>query len=195
LVKITSIYIGEKFKKRGGKEMKKTLKIILIVMLCSLIILAFGACAKNAEKPNDNPGSKVEENNEDLSPDQDNPGSGNDETSDEPDTGTKVAGKILTDNYPLEINNYLEENKMEETQNAFNINNRTYIVMTMGEQSTGGYSIELQDLVLKDSGLHVYVKYQRPGEVAATVITYPTLVVETDGIYEGHYEIVYHIER
>ena len=84
---------------------------------------------------------------------------------------------------------------MEETQNAFNINNRTYIVMTMGEQSTGGYSIELQDLVLKDSGLHVYVKYQRPGEVAATVITYPTLVVETDGIYEGHYEIVYHIER
>jgi len=183
----------KKFKNNGGKEMKKTSKVLLIMMLCALIILTFGACTKNSAQPNGEPnvshGSETEQNNEELSSDQDgqdNSGSGDDQANDESGSGSKVAAKVLTDNYPLEISNYLEENKAKETQRAFNVNNKTYIVLTMGEQSTGGYSIELKDLVLRDSGLHVYVKYNKPGEIAATVLTYPTLVIETDDIYEGH---------
>ena len=65
----------------------------------------------------------------------------------------------------------------------------------MGEQSSGGYAIKLKYLILKDGALNVFVEYEKPGEIATTVMTYPSLVIETDGIYEGHYEIIYHIQR
>jgi len=108
-----------------------------------------------------------------------------------------VKGKILVENYPADITKYLADHKDKETQQAFNINNRTYIVLTMGQMPSAGYQIELKDIVLKDGTLTVFVKYEKPGknDNVATVITYPTLVIETDDIYEGHYEIQYNIEK
>jgi hypothetical protein len=108
-----------------------------------------------------------------------------------------VQGKVLTGDYPKEISAYLEENKEKETQQALNINNRTYIVMTMGEKSSAGYQIQLIKVSLQDGTLMVEAKYQKPAkdEQTATVMTYPSLVIETDDIYEGHYLIDYVIEK
>lgn len=166
--------------------MTKSLKIILITLLCILVAFSLTACS----------GSKipVTGENEPVSSDEQ---TGKNLGQDDQKQGDGVIGKIITDNYPSEITKYLEANKKKETRQAFNINNRTYVVLTMGQQPSAGYSLELKDLILKDGALKVFVKYEKPMKDAAvaTVITYPSLVIETDDIYEGHYEILYDIEK
>lgn len=162
--------------------MKKAIKLFLLIALSILLAVSFVGCAAN-EKPPAEEKPQVG----------DSPQNG----SDEPKEYNGEIGNVLTEGYPAEIQKYLEENKLEETQQAFNINNKTYLVLTMGEQSSAGYAIELKDLVLADGTLKVFVKYVKPGKdaVVATVITYPSLVIETDKIYEGHYEIAYDIKK
>lgn len=153
--------------------MKKTLKVFLLVTLSIMLAVSFVGCAgaNDGDSPQNGSGDPKEYNG--------------------------VTGKVLTQGYPAEIEKYLDENKLKETQQAFNINNQTFIVFTMGEQTSAGYAIELKDLVLGDGILKVFVKYVKPdkGDIVATVMTYPTLIIETDKIYEGHYEIVYDIEK
>ncbi len=163
--------------------MRKSLKVLLLSALSILLVVSLIGCSTGAnDKPpvDDNP------------PAGDSPQNG----SSDPKEYNGVTGKVLTQGYPTKIENYLEENKLKETQQAFNIDNRTYLVLTMGEQTSAGYAIELQDLVLGDGTLKVFVKYVKPGkdDIVATVMTYPSLVIETDDIYEGHYEIAYDIE-
>jgi len=109
----------------------------------------------------------------------------------------EVKGKILTEGYPAEISSYLEANKTKETQQAFNINNKTYLVLTMGQRPSAGYHIELTKLGITDGKLIVQAEYvkPKPDELVATVITYPSLVIETDDIYEGHYSIEFVIDK
>ena len=182
--------------------MKKKMKVLMITVLSIILVVSLAGCSTGADnKPlvDDSPkGGQV-----------DNPvgdEKGTEPAGDPSDGGVKkdepvdfngLTAKVMTQGYPAEIEKYLDENKMSETQQALNINNRTYIVLTMGEQTSGGYAIELKDLVLADGALKVSVKYIKPGkdDIVATVITYPSLVIETNDIYEGHYEIEYDIEQ
>lgn len=181
--------------------MKKTMKVFLITVLSIILVVSLAGCSTGADnKPlvdNSPKGGQV--NNPDDNKGTEPAGDPSDEgvKKDEPIDFNGVTAKVMTQGYPAEIEKYLDENKMNETQQAFNINNRTYIVLTMGEQTSGGYAIELKDLVLADGALKVSVKYIKPGkdDMVATVITYPSMVIETDDIYEGHYEIEYDIEQ
>lgn len=67
----------------------------------------------------------------------------------------------------------------------------------MGEQRSGGYSIMLKAMTLKDGKLVINASYIKPGkdDNVSMAITYPHLVIETDKIYEGHYEIDYQIQK
>ena len=182
--------------------MKKTIEILLITALSIILVVSLTGCSTGADnKPlvDNNPqaggvGSPAD-NNQGSQQTGDPAGEG--VKKDEPIDFNGVTAKIMTQGYPAEIEKYLDDNKMNETQQAFNINNRTYIVLTMGEQTSGGYAIELKDLALADGVLKVSAKYVKPGkgDMAATVMTYPSLVIETDDIYEGHYEIGYNIEK
>lgn len=156
-------------------KMRKSLKVFLLIALGILLVVSLAGCS-GIDKPQ---AGYFPQNG-----------------SDEPKEYNGVTGKVLAQGYPAEIENYLDENKLKETQQAFNINNQTYLVLTMGEQTSAGHAIELKDLVLGDGTLKVFVKYVKPGkgDIVATVMTYPSLVIETDKIYEGHYEIVYDIE-
>ena len=168
--------------------MKKAFKVFFLIALSIVLVVSFGGCSKPpiTEKPpgqngNTNPPANGEQ-----------PGDG-----DEPKEYNGVTAKVIKVDYPTQIESYLQENQAKETQQAFNIDNRTYIVLTMGEKTSGGYAIELKDLVLGDGSLKVFVKYIVPGkdDITTTVMTYPSLVIETDKIYEGHYEIEYEIEK
>lgn len=156
--------------------MKQSRKIITMVLLCLMIAFPLTGC--NDKPVNSGQGGK-----------------------DIVQNGLKewegVRGKVIKESYPAEIVKYLEDNMKKETQQAFNINNRTYLVLTMGQQPSAGHSVELKNIILKDGTLKVLVKYEKPGknDMVAEVITYPTLVIETDDIYEGHYEILYEIEK
>lgn len=190
--------------------MRTPLRIFVITVLCVLLVFSLSGCfaSGKTENANSNPNPLVDNNEKngdsDIIPDKagDEPVSNEEQAGknpglDDQKQGDGVKGQIINDNYPSEITKFLEDNKKKETQQAFNINNKTYLVLTMGQQSSAGYSIELKELILKDSALKVYVKYQRPKKdaVVATVLTYPCLVIETDDIYEGHYEIFYDIEK
>ncbi|KUO65787.1 MAG: hypothetical protein APF84_00585 [Gracilibacter sp. BRH_c7a] len=171
--------------------MKKTLRVCLLIVLSILLIVSLGGCSSGInDKPpvEDNPPAGDSGHGDPV---------GGDDGNNEPKDFNGVTAKVLSQGYPAEIEKYLENNKTKETQQALNINNRTYIVLTMGEQTSGGYTIELKDLVLEDGILKVFVKYVKPGkdDMVATVMTYPSLVIETDKIYEGHYEIAYDIEQ
>jgi len=183
--------------------MKKVLKLIIITAICVTLIGVMSGCfGKNTQDSANNPPAVSEPDNSGT-PD----GKGGDTDSGQ-DTGNNIGlnefkqwdgvkGKILTDNYPEEITQYLKDKQDKESQQVYNINNKTYIVMTMGSQSTAGYQIELSDLILKDGILKVVAVYEKPGkdDNVAQVISYPVLVIETDDIYEGHYEITFDIEK
>lgn len=165
--------------------MKKNRGKFLIIILSLLVALSLAGCAAGGKGADNN----SKENPPVVSQPNINP--------DELKQWDGVKGKILAENYPADITKYLDDHKEKETQQAFNINNKTYIVLTMGQMPSAGYQIELKDIILKDGALKVFVKYEKPGnnDIVATVITYPTLVIETDDIYEGHYEIQYDIEK
>lgn len=194
--------------------MKKSLNKSIIMFICLILVVSLMGCSTSntaATGPKAEQGGKAGDNSQ--TPDKPagntdkqtsgntSPGKGGDEGQNVKPGELKqwdgVKGKILTDDYPAEINKYLTDNQSKETQQAFNINNKTYIVLTMGQKPTAGYLIELKDMSLKDGALKVFVKYEKPGkdDMAAEVITYPSLVIETDDIYEGHYEILYDIEK
>ncbi len=176
--------------------MKKKIRSIAVTFLCLLIAGLLIGCSSNkntAVSPAGNSQNQENSPSTGTQPDQ----TGNNISPNDLKQWDGVKGKIMTSNYPSEIAEYLEDKQQNERQQAFNINNRTYIVMTMGRQSSSGYQIELKDIVLKDGTLTVEVKYEKPGkdDNALTVITYPSLVIETDDIYEGHYLIKYDIEK
>lgn len=173
--------------------MNKSLRLVGIVLLCIAVGLALTGCSFGKDSTDSQP--KESQSNQGSTPGQggDQPVNNNDELK----QWDGVKGKVITNNYPAEIVKYLEDNKTKETQQTMNINNRTYLIVTMGERPSAGYSLELQNLALKDGTLKAKVKYQKPGkdDITATVITYPSLVVETDDIYEGHYMIEFDIEK
>jgi len=173
--------------------MKKSIKKVLIAILCVLVVLSVTGCTRGSENPGVN--DPIHGQGNETAKDKDQAGKNIDSNTERQWDGVK--GKVLTGDYPEEIIKYLEDHKQNENQQAFNVNNKTYIVMTMGEQPSAGYIIELKDVVLKDGALKVFVKYEKPlkDDMVATVITYPSLVIETDDIYEGHYEILYDIEK
>lgn len=178
--------------------MKKAFKIFFLIVLSIVLVVSFAGCFKASI--NENPPSENGSINPPVNGEQPKPGNGptnGNGNQDEPKAYDGVTVKVIKTDYPAQIESYLQENQAKETQQAFNIDNRTYIVLTMGEKTSGGYAIELKDLVLGDGSLKVYVKYRVPGKDDATtaVITYPSLVIETDKIYEGHYEIAYEIEK
>lgn len=160
--------------------MKKAVQCLTLVAICVFLIIGLTGCTNTTKPPE--PSEPVVQ-----------PGDGNDGQL-QPEI---VPGNVLTDDYPAEIQKYLEANEQQETQQALNINNHTYIVMTMGEQRSGGYSIKLDKIELKDATVMVYADYIKPGqdEGVTMALTYPHLVIETDKIYEGHYLIDYQIRK
>lgn len=184
----------------------KWLRSIGIVLICFLAVLTLSGCtnAGDVGKPEPQLENKGGDGMPNQGTDSDQgskpPGQGGDQpvsNQDELRQWEGLKAKVINDNYPAEISRYLEANKEKETQQALNVNNKTYLVLTMGQKPSAGYGIELKDLSLKDGSLKASVKYIQPAKdaIVATVITYPTLVIETDDIYEGHYLIEYDIEK
>ncbi|MGI6449907.1 MAG: protease complex subunit PrcB family protein [Desulfitobacteriia bacterium] len=196
--------------------MKKISQVTLVTILCILVGFSLLGCSPGGKAPKATPDTHSSDNagNSAAGQEGNNPmdngptgqeentpagsgAGGQDAVEGELQQWDGVKARILTENYPEEISKYLEENRAKETQQAFNVNNRTYLVLTMGQQSSAGYGIELQELKLGDGTLTAVVSYQKPAKdaIVATVITYPSLVIETDDIYEGHYLIEYDIQR
>ena len=83
--------------------MKKKLRLLLSVSLSILLVISLIGCSAG-------------DNNKPL-------------VDKDPKAGEQVPANIIKSDYPAEIEKYLDENSQNETQQAFNIDNRTYIVL------------------------------------------------------------------
>ncbi len=86
---------------------------------------------------------------------------------------------------PAEIEGWIEENKYGFGGHTHVYDDQLYILATYGERPTGGYSVEITEIVEKEDQLEVSVHYTAPeeGEPVTQAITYPydlVIVEETE---------------
>lgn len=87
---------------------------------------------------------------------------------------------------PEELMNMIEQKKEKPFKLTFTSKGKEYlyIVVGYGEQSTGGYSITVEDFSLADNAIYVDTNLIGPkkDEVVTQVFTYPFIVLKTEFI-------------
>lgn len=84
--------------------------------------------------------------------------------------------------YPIQVQEELESIRLSGGSKVISDSSYTYILLALGERSTGGYSIQIVDIaeVLEDGQPLLTVKAKElkpaPDAMVIQVITYPTLV-------------------
>jgi hypothetical protein len=83
-------------------------------------------------------------------------------------------------NLSEEAQKELEERRNEEGSYVFTDNDKNYLAVFAGVRNTGGYDIEIIEVVLVDSELMVSVEMMEPGPdmVTTQALTYPMDLVE-----------------
>ena len=76
----------------------------------------------------------------------------------------------------------LPEYRNLERALACSIDDKVYVVVTRGEKTTSGYSVNIKKMTMNDNRLEVYAAYSDPeeGKAVSQVLTYPYAVAVTD---------------
>lgn len=84
-----------------------------------------------------------------------------------------------------ELSEWVRENSNTEGIYHKKYNNKDYIIIAAGECNSGGYSIKVNELFLKEDNLYIDAKIQSPPENANVTmsITYPYVLVELNSTY------------
>ncbi len=96
---------------------------------------------------------------------------------DEPKSPEKEAAAL-----PAEIEEWVEYSRGIWLAQTREYEGSLYLLVTYGEQPTGGYRVEITDVVEEDDQLTVYVEYTEPGEdnIVTQAITYPYDLVKVE---------------
>ncbi len=88
---------------------------------------------------------------------------------------------------PEEIRKAVKENRDKEKATVYTVDREVYIVITRGEKTTGGYSVEVSDIdkyILGEDKFAITVKVEykdpEPGQPVTQAITYPFSIVKVD---------------
>lgn len=83
---------------------------------------------------------------------------------------------------PEELKSIIEEKKSEPFKLTYSDRDYLYICIGYGEQSTGGYSIAVNELYLTDSSIYVNVELlgPDPSEKSNQTPSYPYIVIKTE---------------
>lgn len=84
------------------------------------------------------------------------------------------------EDYPEKVKELIEKNKTEEFQMTYQDSGYLYLMKGYGEQKTGGYSIQVEDLSLWDNAIHLQTTLLGPkeGEKLQEEASYPCLVIK-----------------
>lgn len=100
---------------------------------------------------------------------------------------------IEVDEAPDRVRKWIEKNQSDESKKVFHADGKTYVVIILGQKSTGGYAVnieamELSKVVSPDSKAGqgtVKVTYNvvepEQGSINIQVLTYPMAIAEIDG--------------
>lgn len=91
---------------------------------------------------------------------------------------------LKEDEIPDEMKTMIEQNKTKECKLTYSDKGYLYICVGYGEQSTSGYSIQVNKLYLNENAIHFDTSLIGPksDETVAQVLSYPYLVVKTEFI-------------
>ncbi|MBQ9135549.1 MAG: protease complex subunit PrcB family protein [Lachnospiraceae bacterium] len=89
---------------------------------------------------------------------------------------------ISEDLLPEELKTLIEERKTGEFKITYTDTDALYICVGYGEQSTGGYSIAVDDLYLAEDSVYIGTSLLGPsaGDTTGSAPSYPFLVVKTE---------------
>ena len=87
---------------------------------------------------------------------------------------------------PEELKNLIMEKKAAPFKLTYSNDQGLYIVVGYGEQPTGGYSIEVDELYLTDNAIVIDTELEGPGKGEPTGVekSYPYIVVKTEYLEE-----------
>ena len=84
--------------------------------------------------------------------------------------------------FPMEVNQWLNSNKEKEGYFVIEEEEHTYVVITRGEKSTGGYSIIVNEIEDQEEWVSIKVEYINPDpmDMVMQIITYPVIVIRME---------------
>lgn len=99
-------------------------------------------------------------------------------------SGKKIDFTAVKDgDIPREIETQvLPEYRNLERALACSVDDKIYVVVTRGEKTTSGYSVDIKKMNMNDNKLEVYAAYSDPeeGKAVSQVLTYPYAVAVTN---------------
>ncbi|MCM1568507.1 MAG: protease complex subunit PrcB family protein [Roseburia sp.] len=89
---------------------------------------------------------------------------------------------LSEDKIPEELKTIIDEKKSQPFQLTYKDNGNLYICIGYGEQSTGGYSVVVNELYLTDSSIYVNTSLLGPDTANRDnpVASYPFIVIKTE---------------
>ncbi len=86
----------------------------------------------------------------------------------------------IVNQVPSELQEYIEEHKYEQGYHMISENGLNYLLITLGQRNTGGYSLEIKDFFERDGKAFFRVAEISPDSdsFVTQVITYPYLIIE-----------------
>ncbi len=99
--------------------------------------------------------------------------------------GEEKTFQRIDGDYPGEVEEWVEASRLELGGRTLVHDGRLYLLVTYGEQMTGGYSVKITGVTEKEGLLVVEAKFAEPGEgdIVTQALTYPYDLVymeETD---------------
>jgi hypothetical protein len=90
--------------------------------------------------------------------------------------------QLTNEELPGELQGIIEEIKLTESNEIIVIGEHDYILITMGEQKTGGYEIIIHQVVEVEDEVRVWYEFITPAkdEMVTEAITYPFAIVQID---------------
>ncbi len=84
--------------------------------------------------------------------------------------------------FPLEINQWISSNKEKEGYVVIEEEEHTYVVISRGEKSTGGYTINVNEVEDQEEWISIKVEYINPDpmDMVMQIITYPVIVIRME---------------
>lgn len=82
---------------------------------------------------------------------------------------------ILPDQLPEEIETWIEDSKDQFAAQTYELEGILYLLVTYGEKPTGGFEVEITNIVVQDEKVEVTVEFTEPGEddMVTQALTYP----------------------
>lgn len=99
--------------------------------------------------------------------------------------GKEMEFTVVDDiNIPDELKEIIDEKKNDAFQMTFTSGDNMYLVVGYGEQSTGGYSIKVENLCMKEDGIHLKTNLLGPDkeEKVSSKPSFPYVVVKIQTI-------------